>query len=159
MSFNRPSVRKCLFCPFQCSVCVCVYTGGTWWGSRARWWATSLSPSTSRASSWAACITLIISLGPCTSASLTSNTCPSNSPSTGPCSAVYTPHHLSSAFTHTLHTELTTNPRRSVKCGKALCWNLCHFIWAKWLTIYYQCQKNNLLSSCPSSCCLWFIII
>lgn len=69
-------------------VCVCVCTGGTWWGSRARWWATSPSPSTSQVSSWAACTTLIISLEPCTSALQTSSTCPSSSPSTGPYSAV-----------------------------------------------------------------------
>ncbi len=77
---------------------------GMWWASRALWWATSLSPSTSPASSWAACITLIISPEPCTSGSLTSKTCPSNSPSTTPCSAVRQ-HHTGSHF----HSQIIEN--------------------------------------------------
>lgn len=82
-----------------------VLAGGTWWASRALWWATSLSPSTSPASSWAACITLIISPEPCTSGSLTSKTCPSNSPSTAPCSAVRQHHTAGSHF----HSQIIEN--------------------------------------------------
>lgn len=81
--------------------------GGTWWASRALWWATSLSPFTSPASSWAACITLIISPEPCTSGSLTSKTCPSNSLSTAPCSAVRQ-HHTGSHF----HSQIIENGTR-----------------------------------------------
>lgn len=85
-------------------VFVFVPVGGTWWASRALWWATSLSPSTSPASSWAACITLIICPEPCTSGSLTSKTCPSNSPSTAPCSAVRQ-HHAAGSHLHSLIIE------------------------------------------------------
>lgn len=137
-------------------LCVCVGTGGTWWGSRARWWATSLSPSTSRASSWAACTTLIISPGPCTSALQTSNTYPSSSLSTGPCSAVNTPRHLTSASSHMLHAALRTNPWIGGRCGKACCWNSqnSHDTPSKTITLRkrtVQRRPDFLLCSCHRS--------
>lgn len=53
--------------------------GGTWSGSRARWWATSLSPFTFPASSWAAFITRTTSPEPCTKGSQRLRTCHSRS--------------------------------------------------------------------------------
>lgn len=53
--------------------------GGTWSGSRARWWATSLSPFTFPASSWAAFITQTTSPEPCTKGLQRLRTCHSRS--------------------------------------------------------------------------------
>lgn len=63
-------------------------SGGTWSASRVRWWATSPSPSTSPASSWAASITLTTSPEPCTSGLPRSRTCHSPSAWTDHCLAV-----------------------------------------------------------------------
>lgn len=62
--------------------------GGTWSVSRALWWATSPSPSTSPASFWAACTTPTTSPEPCTRGLRRLRTCHSPSAWTNHCSAV-----------------------------------------------------------------------
>lgn len=127
-------------------------SGGMWLVSKAPWWPTSLSPSTSPASSWAACTTLTTSPEPCTRGLLTSRTCHSPSAWTDPCSAVSSTLHWCCCVNVTFssvqqHLQVPQSEKQDPRDGLGQV--TCRESWANHLA-----KSENLVSSC--FCSKWF---